>query len=255
MRWIFYFLLLVNIIYFSRSFTDQDKKQIEKQPINAVLAVESEDRSALMLPISQGEGMILPSELQSDHPPADAKMSMNAVASLEGSLLDVNGLSNPEWFSASKERHCILIGPYENQETAVIDSFFSSHNIDHKSEAIETEIVTGYWVYIDEGFDQSAANRFMKDLRKQGIDSYVIADSALENRVSLGLFKNVENALNRQKQLIKDGFQNVHTSPRIKKIQKNKAQAVLHGDLAFDSLKSYLREKDLDIKISENTCI
>ena len=251
MRWIFYFLLLVNLIYFSRSFFTPDP--VPQNPINdksttQILEVTGDLSVASIAPAINESDVLKASKGSQDE--LHKNLERNDRTTSNDRLSQ-----SKEWFSNNKEKHCVFIGPHEKEQTAIIDTFLDSHNIEHQFEPVEAEVITGYWVYIDGGFDRPAAVKYMQGLKKRGIDSYVIGESPLVNRVSLGLFKDVENALTRQKQLIKDGFQNVNTSPRVKMIQKNKAQAVILGDLAFDSFKTYLREKNVDIKISENTCI
>lgn len=250
MRWIFYFLLLVNIIYFSRSIflqnnapiADNTNKQAELSVLELSLQKAVPQQPSLVegIDVAEDNSRYLNLSLQ---PEAKPEVTLTSSA-YETSLLDT-----------ALEKHCLVLGPYEQDQHGAINKFLQQRQIEHESKATADEIVTGYWVYIDEGFSRDSATHYMKNLKKRGIDSYVIGNGPLENRVSMGLFKAPENAVNRQKQLIKDGFQNVNVSPRVKKIQRNEAEIVLYGDVAFDSLKNYLVEKNLDIKINENTCI
>jgi hypothetical protein len=66
--------------------------------------------------------------------------------------------------------------------------------------------ISDYWVYISADANKKITNMKHKELLKRKIDNYIVASGALKDAISLGLFKNEQNAYDFQNKIKKLGY-------------------------------------------------
>jgi cell division septation protein DedD len=117
------------------------------------------------------------------------------------SLVQAEGLS-------PAARHCSSVGPFEDQSalrTAMAALTPQSLRIQFQETTID--IPRGYWVYLPAFADRDSALRSARQLNAAGVrDYYVVTAGDHENTISLGLFRERDNASRRQAQIAALGF-------------------------------------------------
>lgn len=101
---------------------------------------------------------------------------------------------------------CVSVGP--------LSSVAEAENILKQVEPLgvsgrfeRRSVVTGatHWVYLVPKKGRDGVRVKLAELRRRGIDSYLIPDGVLENHISLGVFSRLESAQARQRALLKEG--------------------------------------------------
>lgn len=94
------------------------------------------------------------------------------------------------------EPACMLVGEYTTR--AKLSSLKRSLNkipdIEMTDVEREEEVFRDYFVYIEPVTSRQAAVQIVRDLRSDGVESFVINNPPFENGISLGVFKNDENS-------------------------------------------------------------
>lgn len=110
---------------------------------------------------------------------------------------------------------CYELGPFpEDEGHEEIDAFLASLAIGADARSEEVEVISNYWVFVPALASADEANKLLAEIRGAGVqDSYVIEAGAHKNSVSLGLFREVDAARAREKQLRELGF-DVQMQPR-----------------------------------------
>ncbi len=101
---------------------------------------------------------------------------------------------------------CILVGPFERLLRA---EQFSEHleTLDIVSEVQELEVPSEvhYWIYLSPKSSREEALARLRQLQREGIDSYLVVQGAHTNGISLGLYTRQDLARNRLRDLREQG--------------------------------------------------
>lgn len=174
MRWIFYSLIVLNLILLIW-------------------------RYAIGLPVA-----FLP---QQGLPAVDssAQTSVDSLVLSRESLL----VSSADKLSESvpHRKLCRTVGPYDSRSMAK-DLINRLAALDARAHLHTLELKAGasHWVFLPPELSRQAARRRLAELQGRGLDSYIIPKGELENGISLGVFSRLDLALSRQKALAKKGL-------------------------------------------------
>ncbi|GLS27227.1 hypothetical protein [Marinibactrum halimedae] len=115
---------------------------------------------------------------------------------------------------------CAMAGPFKllTKADVLVERLLA---LDVKSDIREVDVPVdhAYWVYLEPEVSRVNALKKLKELQEQNIDSYVIPKNELENGISLGMFNNQDLALARKKEIMKLGYQ-----PKIKNVPRSTTQ-------------------------------
>lgn len=111
-------------------------------------------------------------------------------------------------------RHCYRVGPLTDNDLALqIGSLLAQGGARVESRTGSLPQVQAYWV-LQSGFaDRDAALEQVRELRGNGVDSFVITDTGHENDVSLGLFRQESAAHSHRATLAEKGIE-AEVTPR-----------------------------------------
>lgn len=124
-----------------------------------------------------------------------------AAMNLAASLVQADGVTPPA-------RHCSSVGPFEDQRALrEAMAVLTPQSLRIQFQETATDIPRGYWVYLPAFADREAALRSARQLNGAGVrDYYVVTAGDHENTISLGLFRERDNASRRQAQIAALGF-------------------------------------------------
>lgn len=104
---------------------------------------------------------------------------------------------------ASKERHCLTIGPYfDKAQAKAVSSLLGKHHLAPRMRTGNLEEPAGYWVYMP-AMPPGRAREIVADLDEQGMKDYFIGKN---NVISLGIFSDQKKAATRQQQVATIGY-------------------------------------------------
>lgn len=103
---------------------------------------------------------------------------------------------------------CAVLGPFETQSDLSRAMALLTPQVERIQFREATQDITrGYWVYLPAYESRDAALRSARQLNAAGVrDYYVVTAGDRENTVSLGLFRDRDNASRRQSQIAALGF-------------------------------------------------
>lgn len=167
MRWLFIGVVILNLLYFGWRLLDD------------------EDASA---------GIDVPTEQQF---PAQlallAERSGSAPPAVPGAGARLSG--------------CPAVGPWPTIEDArSVAGRLSAAGATAEARLVELKAVPVYWVYLPPYAERPQAMRKLRELQARGIDSFVVAQGADANAISLGSFASRDSALNVQARLRAAGY-------------------------------------------------
>ncbi|WP_028238765.1 SPOR domain-containing protein [Stutzerimonas azotifigens] len=97
--------------------------------------------------------------------------------------------------AAADESACVFLGGLEQEASArLIEQRLLSLDIAARVIPVEESAGTDYWVYLPPLASRDAALRQLRELQSRNVDSYVITVGDLSNGVSLGIFSQRESA-------------------------------------------------------------
>lgn len=156
MRWIFYSLFVINLVYLGLQFTKS--------------VTEPARVTGLQLPsVDSGAPLMLLSEQ-----PQPRRSTRQQVAS--GSL-------------------CPVIGPWESEDAAragAVQLKAAGIGASVKSLAVEKDRLS--WVYLPPYGDREKALLVLQELQDRGVDSFIVKEGEDANAISLGYFSSAESA-------------------------------------------------------------
>lgn len=105
-------------------------------------------------------------------------------------------------------RACQSIGPFETQtDLRLAMDILTPQSTRIQFQEVSSDTPRGYWVYLPAYSSRDAALKAARQLNAAGVrDYYVVTAGDHENTVSLGLFRERENAGRRQAQIAALGF-------------------------------------------------
>ena len=123
-------------------------------------------------------------------PPADAGVTqLTLLNERDGALADAAELARaPEPIGADRDLRCTTLGPFPTQSDLRIQF--------RESRALRSR---GWWVYLPAFASRDAALSAARELSSKGVrDYYVVTAGDQENTISLGLFRDGDNAARRR---------------------------------------------------------
>jgi len=175
MRWLFLFLLLLNLLcllFWGRQATTTTA---------APLAVQSQ---------------------------AEDEQSIRLLSELAPNQLKPRSAANEDRAGAETSGTCQFLGSVEQEEQAnALRQRLAGLDIRAQIQAVDLAGVVDYWLYLPPSLSKQAALQQINVLREQGMEGHLIPQGELSNGVSLGLFPRLEQA-HRLRQRLKDiGYQ------------------------------------------------
>jgi len=156
-RWIFYSLLVINLVYVGFQLT----KSLAPEP------------PSLRLPVSQAAAGGDRLRLLSDSP---QPQSVPAASVPGGSL-------------------CPVIGPWESREQAEAGAVqLKAIGLPGRVRGLSVQKDRLNWVYLPPYEDRERALRVLRELQDHGVDSFVVKEGEDANAISLGYFSSAESA-------------------------------------------------------------
>ena len=130
----------------------------------------------------------------------DSAAMLQAAQAVDGTQTP----SDPNLASA-----CAILGPFETQSDLRAGIDVLTPQVGRIQFQESSSVTTrGYWVYLPAFDNRDAALRSARQLNAAGVrDYYVVTAGDHENTVSLGLFRDRDNAARRQSQIAALGFQ------------------------------------------------
>jgi hypothetical protein len=121
--------------------------------------------------------------------------------------------------SASSSRTCVSLGPFATRvELRMALLALQKQSIGHRIREQQVAQKQGWWVYLPASSSRRQAFAEAKKLDAHGIvDYFVVTGGDRSNTISLGLFKDPDNARRRRKQVMQAGFpaQLIHRTENI----------------------------------------
>ena len=157
MRWIFYSLLVINLVYVGFQLTKS-------------LAPEA---PSLRLSVSQADAGGERLQLLAEQP---QPLSEQAASSSGGSL-------------------CPVVGPWESREQAEAGAVqLKAIGLPGRVRDLRVQKDRLNWVYLPPYKDRERALRVLRELQDHGVDSFIVKDGEDANAISLGYFSSAESA-------------------------------------------------------------
>lgn len=93
------------------------------------------------------------------------------------------------------ESVCLFLGAFDAREAAEqVEQRLLSLDIRSSVQAIEAQSGLDYWVYLTPLASRQASLRQLRELQARRIDSYIITEGELANGISLGIFPRIDSA-------------------------------------------------------------
>ena len=159
MRWVFYSLLILNLVYLVWSLVDLGASSVE--PVQSHQTQPSAPRELTLLEEAQGGQ------------PAG------------------NGSAAP----AQRQRLCPVVGPFDTRgdgEQAL--EVLADAGYQGRVRDIEVAKERLHWVYIPPLDSREQSLRTLRELQSRGVDSFVVSEGKDRNAISLGYFKSEDSA-------------------------------------------------------------
>jgi hypothetical protein len=226
MRWLFLFVLLLNVVY-----------------VVWQTSMPAKDMYANVSRLNNVEAIVLIRELADDREKGSEGLEAGAVVA--GNVLEGDGRVVVE------NENCFTLGPFREKNIVKnlkkkIGSYTEKATIRSREEKDQTV----HWVYIQPEKDRKSVLELGKRLKSKKIkDFYVIREGERNNGISLGHFKDKERAFGLEAKVKKLGF-DVKVEPIYKAFEVFWLDyQLLGGDIPESVLKEYTHPKDGD-KIS-----
>ncbi len=149
---------------------------------------------------------------------------------------------------------CFRIGPFSTQAVVsqlqeTLQDFMIKARLRRETASQEA----GYWVFLPAAASRAQALKTARRLSDAGIkDYYVVTAGARENTVSLGLYRDKENAMSRLERLRQRGF-DAQWEARLEQWPEYWLDVALASDQA-EKLPAIVAEKQPDSSIFSSTC-
>jgi len=159
MRWLFLFLLVLNLFYYV---WHQQQAPLRAKEI-APLSLHQEVRRDIRL-LSESDGAQRRRERSVDEPAEAAEV-------------------------------CMYLGGFDQEESAkLVAQRLITLDIQSRVQVVDAPAGLDYWVYLPPLASRQASLRQLKELQARKIDSYIITQGDLSNGISLGMFPRNESA-------------------------------------------------------------
>lgn len=159
MRWVFYSLLILNLVYLVWNLVDLGTSSVE--PVQSYQPESSAPRELTLL-----------AEARADEPASD-------------------GSSAP----AERQRLCPVVGPFETRADGEQGlEALAEAGYQGRVRGIQVEKDRLHWVYIPPLDNREEALQTLRELQSRGVDSFVVSEDEDRNAISLGYFKSEDSA-------------------------------------------------------------
>jgi hypothetical protein len=236
MRWLAFFLILFNIsAYAWLSLLDRRK---DTPDINSAL---------VSVDYRRVEGIQLLSTV-----PEKEEVAIDNMDQVAG---QVSPLPEESLESPVSDEMCVLVGPMADKVTArQLKYRFEKIDIKSKVHLEQTESTPLYWVYYPPLPSKKVGLAKLRELQKEGLDSFLITEGDMVNAISLGFFTRKNSADAVRADILKRGFE---AQMLVKKRFSSEYWLQLSdGDFVGipPDLMSRLTEDYKDIKNIKKTC-
>lgn len=136
---------------------------------------------------------------------------------------------------------CLMVGPFASAgEIQQFIARLAALDVKSFEHFVDLPAGEGYWVYLEPMTNRDVARRRLAELHARGLDSYIIPRGELENGISLGVFTRRDLAEARLRELAKLGLapklQNIGRSYRELWVMLGHAEEHKIGEAAWQSL-------------------
>jgi Sporulation related domain. len=226
MRWIFFSLLILNIVALAWGFVVRSSSvgDVGLQPENS----SSTNSGAISsLPFKGAAALVLLGEAVGDDLPDrnPIKGVRPSVTSLEDSGLGESEVAAPESDTPQGatipmrdgKPLCEMVGAFAGRDAAegFVERLAATYEIDSAVHELELPAGSRYQVYLVPEDSYRSALRRLSELQAKKVDSYIIPSGEFENGISLGMFSQEKLA----KQHVAD-MKAIGLSPRLKVIER-----------------------------------
>lgn len=162
MRWVFYSLLILNVVYLVWSIVDM--------------------------------GASSPEPVNESRPEVDAPRQLTLLEEARGAASPAAGDAEPQGTNG-RQRLCPVVGPWETRSggkqalQTLRDAGYQG-----RVRAVEVERERLHWVYLPPRKDRDMALKTLRELQSRGVDSFIVSEGADRNAISLGYFESADSA-------------------------------------------------------------
>ncbi|MEP3857310.1 MAG: SPOR domain-containing protein [Porticoccus sp.] len=191
MRWLFFVLILINLVagYWFYSAAVFHADQLDS--VQTGLADQEDENYASLLLV--GEVPATTEETSEQQPISDNNQASTAIDALP---LD----------NARDPALCLLIGPLVDINPQELHQQLSPYRYGEELVWRTTTISEGYWLIIPPLGSQAEASKMLKDLRSKEIDSFLIAEGEYRTGITLGVFSDKSNMEHYRRELADQGY-------------------------------------------------
>lgn len=205
MRWIFFTLILANLLTFawglvatSNEVPGYQRPATLKNPYQSFPEIEllsERDNRGIELGSSTVERVARPEPVPS-----------SLVEPVDAPGRELNGRAL-----------CEIVGPFDTTETAAdFVQRLAAIEVQGALKDLDLPAGPGYWVYLEPVATRREALRLLSELQAKRIDSYVIPKGDLANGISLGMFSKKSLADAREKEMLELGL-----TPKVEQIERS----------------------------------
>ncbi|WP_044870879.1 SPOR domain-containing protein [Pseudomonas sp. LFM046] len=110
--------------------------------------------------------------------------------------------------AATEETVCLFLGGFEGEEQGrELEQRLISLDVRSQIQPIDAAAGTDYWVYLAPLASREASLRQLKELQARKIDSYIVTQGDLVNGISLGIFPRLDSAESVMQRLRDAGYE------------------------------------------------
>ncbi len=214
MKWVFIFLLLVNVIYLGWELQRETRIRAKKPTV--VTSIPSSSRQLELITGKEAGDQILKKpvavaieddEVTSPVPVADSPETGEALSADDFVPLlpevDFTGLD-----TGTGKYFCFTFGPVAEEILAVgLSDWFRSRSAVATTRYTDEQGRQLFWIYLSPQDSRTSAMDTIQELRDRGINDYRLIDRGnLENAISLGLFSSQASVNDRLRELERKGY-------------------------------------------------
>ncbi|AYF88764.1 SPOR domain-containing protein [Pseudomonas sp. JS3066] len=110
--------------------------------------------------------------------------------------------------TSTEEAVCLFLGGFEREEQArEVEQRLISLDVRSEVRPVDAAAGTDYWVYLAPLASREASLRQLKELQARKIDSYIVTQGDLINGISLGIFSRMDSAESVMQRLRDAGYE------------------------------------------------
>lgn len=191
MRWLFFVLILLNLVAGYWFYSASAFRTDQHDGIQYGSAYQESDKFASLLLVDEMPAFT--EEAFEQQPVLDNTHS----AATDGLSLNDSGES---------ESRCLLIGPLVDIDAQELRHWLAPYSFGEELVWRTATIREDYWLIIPPLGSQTEASTMLKDLRSKEIDSFLIAEGEYRNGITLGVFSDKSNMEHYRRELTDLGY-------------------------------------------------